>query len=298
MGRRGEIRFHPKMRSGLKDNNPTAGGSSSAPPPPPWIDLPRDLTANILRRLGQVEILMTARKVCTTWRSLCGEPSFWRVIDLEYCSYEVVLRLRSQNLSAHQYKKFEISTSLKLSGLGDVERESARRFNEHLERNRFHNHLCRRAVDLSQGELIDINIDYFGTDATLYYISERSSHLKRLRLKCCNQIGGEALTTSIKKFPDLEELHLEFMAFIFLKDIEAISISCPKLKSLTFFVTMIKPSHLDFGSSIVEIDDSYALRIAKNMPNLRYLCLPGFRLSNEGRKAFLDNCPNLDFPPL
>ncbi|KAL3643694.1 hypothetical protein CASFOL_014509 [Castilleja foliolosa] len=287
------------MPSGLKDKNPTVGASSSAPPPP-WINLPRDLTANILRRLGQVEILQTARKVCTTWRSVCSEPSMWRVIDLEYCSFEVVLRFSSHNLLGHEYfLEFEKSWSQELSGLRYEDRERARRENEDLERDRFHNPLCRRAVDLSQGELIDINIDYFGTDGLLYYISERakiSSHLKRLRLKCCNFIDFIALTASVKKFPDLEELHLEYMAFVNLKDIEAISISCPKLKSFTFSITDSGPWQI--RSSIVEIDDNYALRIAKNMPNLRYLCLSGVKLSKEGRKAFFESCPNLDYFPM
>ncbi|KAL3635184.1 hypothetical protein CASFOL_019731 [Castilleja foliolosa] len=262
------------MAGALKDNNPTAGGPSSAP----WINLPRELTANILRRLGPVEILSTARKVCTTWRSVCSEPSMWRVIHME-SSCEVILKFRSHILPAHEYEEFERSRRRKLSEARQhEERDSIFQF----EQCRFHHPLCCRAVDLSQGELIDINIDYFGTDPLLYYISQR---------------GREALTAAVKKFPDLEELHLVFMAFISLEDVEAISISCPKLKSFTFSVTnIIRP--WESRHSIVKIDDSYALRIAKNMPNLRYLCFSGIRLSNEGRKAFFDNCPNLDSFPL
>ncbi|KAJ4824236.1 hypothetical protein Tsubulata_018056 [Turnera subulata] len=63
------------------------------PPPPPrqeqpelgtrnWLELPRDVTASILHRLGGVEILETAQKVCTTWRSICKEPSMWRSVDM------------------------------------------------------------------------------------------------------------------------------------------------------------------------------------------------------------------------
>ncbi|KAM4101304.1 hypothetical protein ACB094_05G133600 [Castanea mollissima] len=47
-----------------------------------WLDLPRDVTESILQRLGSVEILKTAEKVCTLWRNICKEPSMWRDINL------------------------------------------------------------------------------------------------------------------------------------------------------------------------------------------------------------------------
>ncbi|KAL3643700.1 hypothetical protein CASFOL_014515 [Castilleja foliolosa] len=216
------------------------GGSSSLPS---WIELPRDLTENILSRLGQVEILRNAQRVCTTWRSVCSEPSLWRVIDI-YCYYP---------------------------GLSYDTRHR----------------ICRHAVDRSKGELIDINIEFFCTDDLLHYISERSSRLKCLRLTFCESISGESLTTSVKKFPELEELHLFFMPFITAKVIEAISISCPNLKSFTF------NQHHNWPG-LLEIDDSYALTIAKNMPNLRHLCLVGNKLTNEGLKAIFNGCPNLE----
>lgn len=60
-----------------------SSSSSSAPPPPPWIELPEDVTANILQRLGAQEMLESAQIVCTTWRKVCLDPAMWRVIDLE-----------------------------------------------------------------------------------------------------------------------------------------------------------------------------------------------------------------------
>ncbi|KAL6495592.1 hypothetical protein OROGR_030155 [Orobanche gracilis] len=63
--------------------------SSSSPPQPsvPWIDLPLDVTANILQRLGAAEILDNAYKVCTTWRSVCQNPSMWRKIKMTYSPF-------------------------------------------------------------------------------------------------------------------------------------------------------------------------------------------------------------------
>ncbi|GER36775.1 F-box family protein [Striga asiatica] len=241
-GRRGRKKSHLKMAKDKKDNNPAASGSS--PLPPPWIELPRDVTANILRRLAPVEILENARGVCTTWRSVCREPSLWRVIDL----------------------KTSDDNPRRLFGPDDT---------------------CRLAVDLSQGELIEINIEHFATDDLLLYVSVVSSNLKRLTLVRCDCISGLGLTTALKNCPELEELHLVFMPKIRALDIESIGISCPKLKSFTF-------NNRAFRFPLVETDDSYAMTIAKNMPNLQHLRLFGNRLTSQGLEAILDGCPRLE----
>ncbi|KAL6123024.1 hypothetical protein ACLB2K_075547 [Fragaria x ananassa] len=47
-----------------------------------WIDLPEEITASILSRLGAIEILVTAVYVCTTWRKICMDPRKWLTIDM------------------------------------------------------------------------------------------------------------------------------------------------------------------------------------------------------------------------
>ncbi|CAH1448673.1 unnamed protein product [Lactuca virosa] len=47
---------------------------------PNWLETPNDLMANILQRLGTVEIFTSAVKVCTTWREICKDPAMWKVI--------------------------------------------------------------------------------------------------------------------------------------------------------------------------------------------------------------------------
>ncbi|KAL3643695.1 hypothetical protein CASFOL_014510 [Castilleja foliolosa] len=217
---------------------------SSSLAPPPWIELPTDVTANILQRLGAMEILESAEKVCLTWRAVCKIPAIWRVIDME--------------------------------NSGDL-----------IETAKYCEFMCRRAVDRSLGELIQINIEFFGTNDLLLYISERSSQLKCLRLACCTGISGKGLTTVIPKFPELEELHLSYMPYITAREFEAISKCCSMLKSFTFNgrrSSMIDP----------KVDDRYALSIAKNMPNLHHLGLFGNDLSDEGLRAILDGCPSLE----
>ncbi|KAK6150123.1 hypothetical protein DH2020_017648 [Rehmannia glutinosa] len=239
-GKEGRKKFQYRRPKGKK-NTPAEDSSSSGPP---WIELPRDLTANILHRLGAVDILQNAQKVCTTWRRVCQEPSLWRVIDMKVPD------------DGRIYRDYDI--------------------------------MYRRAVDRSQGQLIDINIEFYGTDELLHYISNRSSHLKCLRLACCDGISGEDLTAAVKNFPHLEELHLFFMLSIRPVDIETIGISCPMLKSFTF------NTNRGYRFPLVEIDNGYAVAVAGNMPNLRHLRLFGNRLNNEGVQAILDGCPHLE----
>ncbi|XP_059285576.1 F-box protein SKIP19-like [Lycium ferocissimum] len=49
---------------------------------PPWLEQGEDIWANILHRLGAIEILETAQKVCTTCRRVGKDPSMWRVINM------------------------------------------------------------------------------------------------------------------------------------------------------------------------------------------------------------------------
>nr|GLL46014.1 putative F-box/LRR-repeat protein 23 isoform X3 [Ipomoea trifida] len=46
----------------------------------PWVDLPQELTANILHRLSVEDIFQTAQ-VCSAWRRLWQDPSMWRYAD-------------------------------------------------------------------------------------------------------------------------------------------------------------------------------------------------------------------------
>ncbi|KAK9069115.1 hypothetical protein SSX86_013231 [Deinandra increscens subsp. villosa] len=47
-----------------------------------WLDLPSDVTINILNRIGIVDILENAQKVCTAWYKLCKDPVLWRVLNM------------------------------------------------------------------------------------------------------------------------------------------------------------------------------------------------------------------------
>lgn len=49
---------------------------------PNWLNLPRDLTANILQRLGTIEIVTNACRVCPLWWNICKDPLMWRTIHI------------------------------------------------------------------------------------------------------------------------------------------------------------------------------------------------------------------------
>ncbi|CAI9100734.1 OLC1v1037896C1 [Oldenlandia corymbosa var. corymbosa] len=217
------------------------------PPPPPWTELPRDLIANILQRLDVEIILEDAQRVCTTWRSVCTDPSMWRKIDLS---------LRND------YSEYD-------AGI-----------------------MCKHLVDRSQGQLADLRLGFFATDALLAYIAERSGQLRYLSLDSCDEISGDGLTEAIKRFPLLEELHLFHSEFPS-EFIETVGHTCPLLKSFSIGSVAWFDDDEDIRDPGTE-SNKLALAIAKTMPGLRHLSLVGNTLTNEGLVAILDGCTHLE----
>ncbi|GKA92526.1 putative F-box/LRR-repeat protein 23 [Tanacetum coccineum] len=65
-------KFVPKPKQRWQVKQPTRN----------WLELPSDIMANILYRVGVYDILENAQKVCTTWRKICKDPAMWRVISM------------------------------------------------------------------------------------------------------------------------------------------------------------------------------------------------------------------------
>ncbi|XP_009118429.1 F-box protein SKIP19 isoform X2 [Brassica rapa] len=225
--------------------------SSSSPSPSPtamkegdnypnWTELLPELTSSILHRLGAIEIVETARKVCRSWRRVCKDPSMWRKIDM-------------RNLGDH----------------GDM----------------YYEELCRHAVDLSQGGLVEINLCHFATDSLLSYIADSSSNLRSLKVAQCYEITSEGLIEAAAKLPLLEELEVSYCS-LSEESLKVIGKSCPNLKTL-------KKNCVGYRRPRDESDD-VALAIAETMPGLRHLQLFGDRLTDVGLNAILDGCPNLE----
>ncbi|XP_047939633.1 putative F-box/LRR-repeat protein 23 [Salvia hispanica] len=155
--------------------------------------------------------------------------------------------------------------------------------------------MCRHAVDRSQGRLLDLTIQYFGDDALMNYIVDRSPNLKRLKLGSCFYISGYCATRMAAKLGHLEELHLTLRPGIGAADIEAIGYSCPMLKSFSCNGLKYRFPPLLTGVYLpVYYRNLYAFAISKSMPNLQHLQLFAHWIENEGLELILGGCPRLE----
>lgn len=145
--------------------------------------------------------------------------------------------------------------------------------------------MCRHAIDRSSGDLVDINVEHFGTDELLHYITTSSSGIRRLRLVCCYGITDKGLIEVVSKLPLLEHLEISF-SFVSAQSLEVVGRSCPLLKSL-------KLNKYGYRYPYHECNDD-ALAIASTMHDLHHLQLCGNKLTNDGLQKILECCPNLE----
>ncbi|KAG8058807.1 hypothetical protein GUJ93_ZPchr0002g23370 [Zizania palustris] len=140
--------------------------------------------------------------------------------------------------------------------------------------------MARTAIDRAAGTLDVFWADTFVTNDLLFYVSQRAPSLKSLKLSFCLQWMLEAL----KGFPQLEELDITIC--VLCGDLcEPIGKACPQLKCFRM--------NMDCGPNW-NMDDTEALGIANNMPELRELQLIGNNLSNDGLISILDHCLHLE----
>ncbi|KAI3751362.1 hypothetical protein L2E82_22446 [Cichorium intybus] len=212
-----------------------------------WLELPSDVTANILYRVGVIDILENAQKVCTTWRKICKDPAMWRVIHMN-----------DQTLVPYLQKM----------------------------------EMCKHAVDRSQGQLVDISIVGFADDELLWYVANRSSQLKQLKLSSHFGIHGN-WTQALKKFPYLEELNLD-RTKISKEAIETAGRCCPMLKTLKLNREMCRFLNIGTNEKSLRIRNETAKAIGENLLGLTHLELIGNNMTNIGLQAILDGCGYLE----
>ncbi|CAL5189553.1 unnamed protein product [Lathyrus oleraceus] len=170
-------------------------------PKPNWLELPRDITINILQRLGTLDLVTSASVVCPLWWNICKDPLIWTTIDMmSNLSF-------SQNYFAY-YSRLE--------------------------------KICLYAIDRSCGQLKNIHFYKFGTDGLLYNIAKRASNLRCIRLEECHEISNKAFSEVVKKQPLLEELVIHHCYDLGRFFFEYIGVCCPLIKSLKFFPCLIK----------------------------------------------------------
>ncbi|KAG2684678.1 hypothetical protein I3760_10G086200 [Carya illinoinensis] len=148
--------------------------------------------------------------------------------------------------------------------------------------------ICRRAVYLSRGQLVGIEVGCFCDENLLKYITERSSRELRY-LGAVNwrfSISNKGLSEIAANIPLLEKLEISYCFWITEKFLEAVGRSCPHLKSLKLI------REVYWGDPFKECD-IWAVAIAKNMPGLVSLQFDGNNLTNEGVQVILKGCPRL-----
>jgi len=99
---------------------------------PNWLELPRDLTINILQRLDTIEIVTSVCQVCPLWWNICKDPHMWRTISM----------IQSSRYDYWEWMKMDLAN------------------------------ICRYAVERSCGQLEDIDIEFCLTDDLFKYIAE------------------------------------------------------------------------------------------------------------------------------
>ncbi|KQJ94521.1 putative F-box/LRR-repeat protein 23 [Brachypodium distachyon] len=151
--------------------------------------------------------------------------------------------------------------------------------------------MARAAIDRAAGTVEAFWADSFVTDGLLRYLSDRAFKLKSLQLSLCDTVSNEGLAEAIKGCPQLEELEITFCS-LFGNVCESVGKACPQLKSfrLNERWTILQR---EFAAYEGMDDDTEALGIANNMPELQYLQLIGNNLTNDGLMAILDHCPHI-----
>lgn len=119
-------------------------------PKPDWLCLPQEVLATIFLKLGPVEIIKSAEKVCTLWHSFSLDPSLWKHIHM-----------RNGRYLDNPWYELEDHTRCNL----DL--------------------VCRMAVDRSCGGCVDISIEGFGDNHLLSYIVDRYGIIRAGLLHRC-----------------------------------------------------------------------------------------------------------------
>ncbi|CAJ2640743.1 unnamed protein product [Trifolium pratense] len=63
---------------------PVKDAEGEKPKVPNWLNLPRDITANILGRLSTIYMVTSVCLVCPLWWNICKDPHIWRTIQINY----------------------------------------------------------------------------------------------------------------------------------------------------------------------------------------------------------------------
>ncbi|KAF5187515.1 F-box protein skip19 [Thalictrum thalictroides] len=159
-----------------------------------WLDLPREIMILIFMKLGQVDIILIAQNVCSSWRKLANEPQLYRTITVQYQDF-----LRYFDFKPLSSGKFAM--------------------------------LFKEAFRRSCGQLVGISCETLLDQDLLNYVVGKPNSLKTLKIgmDVCISVVGFILI--VKRLPLLEELDL--LIGYYTNDLfKVIGLSCQKLRHL------------------------------------------------------------------
>ncbi|KAM7270784.1 hypothetical protein ACFE04_030977 [Oxalis oulophora] len=249
-----------------------------------WLELPTDITAKILLKLSVIDLIVSAQVVCLSWWRICKEPSMWRRIDMSalICKDDLK-KWRRIDMTDSIWRNSSMWWHIDKAGLMCSDSEYLRKM------------FCY-AIDRSQGQLIDLNVGFVRFAELFYYMAERSSGLKRLRLGSSVCILDEILIRGIAKLPlQLEELELPNHEFS-INALKAIGkSSCLKRLRLASWEYTSNKALIEVVAKLPLLEE---LELANRQPSMKALetigkscpLLDCFKLNTSKKRCSIDAC--------
>ncbi|KAL6208913.1 hypothetical protein ACLB2K_019856 [Fragaria x ananassa] len=171
--------------------------------------------------------------------------------------------------------------------------------------------LCRKAIDLSCGNLVNISVHNFGSDDLLKHITDRG--IKKLCI-VYSDISNSGPIEAAPKLPLLEDLEISYCNYRLdippFNSFHCIQLRCRNHDSLTCGharylevigrcyprLKSLKLNKYNNHNTRWDLDgwDGDAFAIAGTMQGLQHLQLFRNRLTSKGLRAILDACPLLE----
>lgn len=231
---------------------------------PNWLELPRDVTLNILQRLHTVEVITSACLVCPLWWNLHKDPYIWRTIRMPEFYHR-----RYNRVDWEKMCRYAVDRSC-----GQLEDIYIYMFGN--------DELLKYMADRWWPVII---LEFFNSYQHILFrfLFEfyRASNLRRIRIVRCGKVSEKWFIEAVKKLPLIEKLDIS-NNYLSKHSFEVVGSCCPLLKTLTY------------GNHVSMDHNAEVFVIAKTMPGLRNLTILGWRLTPVGVVAILDGCSLLE----
>ncbi|XP_004306412.1 PREDICTED: F-box protein SKIP19-like [Fragaria vesca subsp. vesca] len=220
-----------------------------------WLEIPDDVTAAILTRVGAIGLLESAQMVCTKWHKICKDPLMWRRIDM-------------RNDGRH-HEMDELASMCRHA----VDRSAGELVDitvEHFGTDDLLKYITDSSSSIRHLRLLSCEYDI--TTQGLVKVASKLPLLEELEITLCFNISHEAVNVVGRSCPLLKSF---------------------KLNKEWCTIAEMEDWYDDDTPSQVE-DDLDALAIARSMRGLHHLQLYGNKLTDDGLRKILDCCAHLE----